>query len=225
VINVAETVTSTQGWTLIGSATGATAITGGSGADTISGGSAGDTFTGGAGNDAISLTAGGTDAVVFAASLTTNGVDTITGFQTGPTTLTGYDTLTLGRTDGASPAVLSNAAAADFVGAAGISSNALVITAEKVTEINLITTQTLSNATDGTELLLLLKEANGGTAVTLTQSAVTGADGHIIAYASGNAYVYYYLNSATDGIVASEIALIGVVAGVAPGAFEAGNIG
>jgi Ca2+-binding RTX toxin-like protein len=226
VIDVSETVTSTHGWTLIGSATGATALTGGSGNDTMSGGTVGDTFTGGAGNDGISLTAGGTDAVVFAASLTANGVDTITGFQVGPTTLSGYDKLTLGRTNSGSPATLANAADTDLVSVSAIASNALTITVEKVNEINLITTQSLSTATDGTQLLLLLKEANGGTAATIAAgTAATGRDGHIIAYADGNAYIYYFLDSATDGVVASEIALVGILNGVAPGGIEAGNIG
>lgn len=219
VIDVSETVTAAHAWTLVGSATGSTALTGGSGNDTISGGSAADTFNGKAGNDAISLAAGGSDALAYAASLTTNGVDTITGFTVGATTVLGYDRLLLSRAG-----TTEVAATGDFGALAGIASNAVAVTAEKVSEVNLITTQSLANATDGTELLLLLKEANGGTAVTLTQTTGAGVDGHIIAYASGNAYVYYYLNAATDGIVAAEIALIGVITGVAPGAMDAGNI-
>jgi hypothetical protein len=112
------------------------------------------------------------------------------------------------------------------VSVSAIASNALTITVEKVNEINLITTQSLSTATDGTQLLLLLKEANGGTVATIDAgTAGTGRDGHIIAYADGNAYIYYFLDSATNGVVASEIALVGIINGVAPGGIEAGNIG
>jgi Ca2+-binding RTX toxin-like protein len=73
-------VTGGAGADTITGGAGADTITGGAGADTITGGAGADTITGGAGNDTLT---GGLGADIFAftgASITTDGVDTITDF-------------------------------------------------------------------------------------------------------------------------------------------------
>lgn len=204
VINVDEFIAD-QNTTLIGSATGVTTFTGGAGADAMKGGSANDVFTGKEGADTIDMTLGGTDVVDFGTALA-DGIQTVTGFTAGTTSVPGYDTI-------------KSLAGTNLVDAPAIGSNAVVIADGKISEFNLIFTGTgLAGVADGTALLTALAAQNSGTAVTLTSTAGAGAVGYMVAYQANNAYIYYFNNAATNGIVASEIGLVGVLNGVAAGA-------
>lgn len=82
---VASTVTGGEGNDSITGGAAADTINGGKGNDTITiSGTGADTVRGGEGNDTIVLGGAGTDdQVMFEATATTNGVDTITGFAAG----------------------------------------------------------------------------------------------------------------------------------------------
>jgi len=212
-INVDAVTGSTSAMTLIGSSTGVTTFTGGAGVDSMTGGSANDIFNGKESNDIVILSSGGTDNVI----LGEGGYDTITGFTAGANTVSGYDTLELddGTTD---------LAGAALVTAPGISSDAVAITASKISTFNSIFTGTnLANYTNGSGLIELLTALNGGTAVALTASGAA-AKGYLVAYQASNAYVYIYAAGTGDtDIAASEISLIGVINGVAAGGLVADN--
>ena len=210
VINV-DAFTAGQDTTLIGSATGVTTFTGGAGADAMSGGTANDVFTGKEGADTISMAGGGTDVVDFGTALA-DGIQTVTGFTAGASSVPGFDTI-------------KSLAGTDLVNNAVIGTNALAVTAAKITELNYVLTGTgLAGVADGTALIAALASQNAGTAITLTQTAhPTTAVGYLVAYQDNKAYVYYYANAADNGIIASEIGLVGVLNGINAGALEAAN--
>ena len=203
VINASAITGAAKAMTLIGSATGATAITGGEGNDTISGGSGNDTFAGGKGDNSISLAAGGSDKVVLA----NNGYAVITDFTAAASTVTGYDTISVGST-----------LTGTDLDSVGIATNAVTLLAgDHITVINTILTGTgLASATDGTALLNALKAANGGTTV-IIDADTTGDAGYLVAYQNGNAYIYAYDSDADAHVTADEITLIAKVVGVSSG--------
>ena len=47
----------------------------------------------------------------------------------------------------------------------------------------------------------------------------------MVAYQGGNAYLYYFSNTDTDGIVASEVALVGVLNTITANALSAADFG
>jgi len=80
----------------------------------------------------------------------------------------------------------------------------------------------LGAATDGTELLKYL--ATSGTASGITVN-VPGAKAYLIAYDNGNAYLYHADAGIGDTTIdATEITLVGVFEGVAPGGFVPANV-
>ena len=201
----ASEIIGVDGLTLIGSATGVTAITGGS---------ANDTITGGLGSDSISLTAGGTDTVVIAA--TSN--DTITGFMAGASgVVVGYDIL--GGT----------LAGANLVDAAAIvalnTPDDITVVTGKITELNYAFTGTsLASSSDGTGLLLALKGINSNVDVALTTGGA--ATGFLVAYQGTSAYLYKFDSSATGlatDIGAADITLVGTLTNIGYGALVADN--
>ncbi len=206
VINVDEFLTG-QDTTLIGSATGVTTFTGGAGADAMSGGTANDVFQGKEGADTISMTAGGTDVVNFGTALA-DGIQTVTGFTAGASSVAGFDTI-------------KSLAGTELLNNAAIATDKLAITSSKITELNYVFTgNSLAGVADGTALIAALASQNSGTAVTLDNASGTG---YLVAYQANNAYIYYFNNAATAGIVAAEIGLVGVLNGVNAGALEAAN--
>jgi len=206
VINV-DAFTTGQDVTLIGSATGVTTFTGGAGVDTMSGGTANDVFTGKEGADIISMAAGGTDVVDFGTALA-DGIQTVNGFTAGLSSVTGFDTIKAGGT---------TLTAAPTIAATWTLTKGLIY------EINVIFSGTgLAGVSDGSALIAALT-ASAGTAVTVTQTAASDAQGYIVAYQDSKAYVYYYDNNTTNNITAAEIGLIGVLNNVNAGALESAN--
>jgi len=200
-------------------------------ADTITGGEGADVITGGTGNDVIILTetTAAIDEVVFAVTAAgANGIDTITGFAAG----TGIDLARLVDAP-TTNAAQTAAGVADFeittnttltVGAAAFALTGANTTTGDIVEI----TATLSafgnlgtaGVTDGTELLKALSSTN--VAATSLTATTANDDFYVVAYQSGNAYLYEVTNTGTD-VILSEIALIGVFNGVAAGAFASGD--
>ncbi len=208
VINVDEFLTG-QSTTLIGSATGVTTFTGGAGADAMSGGSANDVFTGKEGADTINMSGGGTDVVDFGTALA-DGIQTVTSFTAGTSAVTGFDTI-------------KSLAGGNFLNAPNLA-GAWTLVKGKFYEVNVILAgTTLAGVADGSALIAALTSA-AGTAVTVTQAHEADAQGYIVAYQAGNAYIYYYSNTATANIAADEIGLVGVLNGVSAGALESANI-
>lgn len=208
-ITAAEGVSATTtGYTLTGSATGVTTITGSNGIDTIKGGSANDIFDGKAGNDIISLAEGGTDTVVLSK---TNGAEFITSFTAGALTTVGYDKLKIG---------LDGSVALQSI---GIATNDVTIgNNNKITVINSILSTSLANDTTGTSLIAALTASNGGTAVSITASAINDT-GYLVAYQGGNAYIYHFDTGAAAAVTADEISLIGTLSNVSTGTLVADN--
>jgi nitrous oxidase accessory protein NosD len=101
---------------------------------TVEGTAGNDTIVGGAGNDDIDISSGGSDLIIFGATATANGVDTITGFTAGAATDPEADKLdfSLFAIDG--NATANAAGGADIVSVTSGVDNALE--AGKVTIVN-----------------------------------------------------------------------------------------
>jgi len=220
--------------------TTAVSITGGAGNDvltaaaastkvqTITGGNGADVITGGAANDIIDLTetTAAADTFVFLTAAS-NGVDTITGFAAG----TGADlasflaaNTTVGT--GAGAAVLGSTASATLTtGAAAFALTGTSSNTSDVVEINTVLSSYgnlgLAGATSGTELLKALSSTDS--AATSITATIAGDDFYLVAYQSGNAYLYQVSNDGDTVVSAAEIQLIGVFNGVAAGAFATGD--
>jgi S-layer protein len=220
--------------------TTAVSITGGAGNDvltaaagstkvqTITGGNGADVITAGAANDIIDLTetTAAADTFVFLTAAS-NGVDTITGFAAG----TGADlasvlaaNTTVGT--GAGAAVFGATASATLTtGAAAFALTGTSSTTSDVVEITTVLSSYgnlgLAGATSGTELLKALSSTDG--AATSITATTAGDDFYLVAYQSGNAYLYQVSNDADAVVSAAEIQLIGVFNGVAAGAFATGD--
>lgn len=183
--------------------------TGSDGADYIVASPAGSVITAGAGNDFVKLGAGA-DTVVLSAITAAANRDTVSGFTVGTDKLTTN---------------VTGAAADKYAELATFTADALTIVKGKITELTMTLSTDLSTATDGTALLAALKAANTGTDVTLTQANAADAQGYLVAYQGGNAYLYYYSNTATPGIAASEIALVGVLNTITANALTSADFG
>ena len=225
-VTIDASANTTTGQTIIGTKLADT-IVGGGGNDTITAGNGADTITGGAGNDTINLaetTANqAIDTVVFNA-VATNGQDTINGFKIGTDILN-----LIGGTE-TTVTTAAGAAAVDFFGTsltagaaawiAGAGANTLTTHTADVVVIStsLSSRGDLSLATDGSELL----KALSSTAAAATEITVdtTGDDFYVVAYQSGNAYLYQATNTGT-GVIASEMTLIATLTGIAAGTLTA----
>jgi S-layer protein len=209
-------------------------LTGVGNVDTITGGEGADTITGAAGNDVIILTetTAAADTVVFATSAgSANGVDTITGFAAG----TGADLAKLVAA-ATTNAAQASAGIADFEvttnttltnGAAAFALTGANSTTGDIVEINATLSANgnlgAAGVTNGTELL---KALSSTTTAASEITATTAADAfYIVAYQSGNAYLYQVIDDAgaNVNVVAAEINLVGVFNGVAAGAFASGD--
>jgi len=208
----------------------ATTLGGGAGNDTITGGAAADSISGGAGNDTISVTEAtgvtAVDTISFAAAAS-NGVDTISGFETGSDVLRleADDTTMTTAAGNAAAVVLKNGAALLALGATFDATGLVNPAADDVVELlglnydngNLGAT----GVTDGTELLKLMG-VTGSAATSITLDANSNAY-YFVAYDNGNAYIYDVDAGANAIAVASEITLVGVVTGIAVGGLAAAD--
>jgi S-layer protein len=218
----------------------AVSITGGAGNDvltaaaastkvqTITGGNGADVITGGAANDIIDLTetTAAIDTVIFL-NAASNGVDAITGFAAGTgvdlasvlaantTVATGAGVAVSGAT--ASATLTTGAAAFALTGANSTTSDVVEITTVLSSYGNL----GLAGATSGIELLKALSSTDS--AATSITATAAGDDFYLVAYQSGNAYLYQVSNDGDAAVASSEIALVGVFNGVASGAFASGD--
>jgi len=130
---------------------------------------------------------------------------TVTGFNTAQDTITLDVNQTTVATAAGNPLVIQT------VGAAGA-----VLLASTTTDLTILnydmggSTEVLNADLTGANLL-----ANLGGA--MTAGAGNADDGYILAYDNGNAYLYAYTNATSAGVLAAEIALVGVVNGAAIG--------
>jgi len=222
--------------------TGSTTITGGAGDDVLTGVGATDTISGGLGADridggaGIDILTGGAGADTFVVAGTAANRDTITDFTVG----TGGDLLALtaaatklGTAQGAAPIVTADTSAASAAAGAytltgPTTANADVIVLQKGAALTSGTNGgDLLASTNGSELLKALTNADAADAFTGITSAGTDGAAYFLAYQGGKAFLYLGADlggQAADGlIVASEIALVGVMDAVAANGLVAAN--
>jgi hypothetical protein len=221
----------TSGVTITGTAVADT-ITGSSSADTITAGNGADTITAGNGNDTIVITEATANSAVDNVVLTTfasNGQDTITGFKVGTDNIhfDGADTRADGGSGTAAAASVTSSAAAVVAGASAVSiAGDIDMTTNHVVELTTTLTSNgdLDAAIDGSQLLKALSSTS--TAATgLTVDAAADA-GLLVAYQSGNAYIYQFdADGATSdtAVTASELTLMATLEGVTEGTMVAGD--
>lgn len=202
-----------------GAATGNLTLTGEAGNNSIIGGSGNDIIDGAAGRDTIDLTKGGTDIVRVATAAADR--DTITGFQAG----VGGDILDVGTLN-ATLIANDGVGAVDFREVTAASTGFTFLAANLVVEFAFNAANNSANLAaagvlDGTELFKAI--ANEGSSIASITTA-TGQTGNIVAYQNGNAYIYAFNAGAGDAsLIASEVALVGVVNNVAVGALTHDN--
>lgn len=204
-IGVATVVAADVNFAVVGSVFGDTLV-GGAGADSITATGGNDSITGGAGDDTITLTTTGNtvNAIVFGASATANGADTIVGFEAGTSATDGeildFRAFVTGQL-------------MDAGGAANTGTTA-------VTEY--------TTAASGAEAVnnKIVVFANGGTALTATTLAAEFATGESFGEAAsmktvvieGNAnggvggFIWYVSDTSGDGdIQVGEVVLVGTL--------------
>lgn len=198
----------------------ANVFTGGAGVDNVTGGSGTDSFTMKEGKDVIT-TGAGADKITFATAAADR--DTVTDFTAGSggagdkIILASYDA----STDYAAVTTRSAAYSVALVDSTG--TNVIEFALEGNATVNLG-----DNSADSLTGANLLKALNDGeTAATLTLSGTNVSDadlGYVVAYQGGNAYVYQAsVVSAGTTVTAAELALVGILQGVAVGAITADN--
>lgn len=178
-------------------------ILGGDGNDILVGGEGADTITGGAGNDTIDLTetTSAIDTVVFSA---TNGIDTITGFETGS------DLLDVGTNVSAVTVeveITSAQAAVDIFTNNDVFYITTDGTAASVTTSG-TATLTLANLTASTltAVAAFLEEQFDSTTTDGDQAIF------VINFEGGNSFIYNFVEAGADAaIAAAELTLLGVV--------------
>ena len=210
------------------SATGATLV-GSNSNDIIKGGTGSDTLTGGAGADTF---------VLPGSTISANGTDTITDFISGTDFLKLSAAGTTALTSPGSVATfleysitqVGNGVALDLSSGDLNGSNdgsPTFASTDVISFANLNSSNgTLSSVTNGTELLKLLA-TNGNSASGITIAASANNADYLIAYDDNNAYIYHAADaggSPVNTIASTEIALIGIVQGVAPGGIHSGDV-
>lgn len=196
------------------SSSGGITYNGGTGVDKItSTGTGVVNFTGGDGLDVVTLSTGASaDLIHFDGAgvgvVAAANRDTITNFNVGADKLV----LDIDQTT-AGTAAAANAVIQAVNAAGAVTFNNTVDVVSLAFEMG-GTTAVLDGVLDGTALL-----ANLG-AVTV----VANDKGYIVAYDAGNAYLYAYTDGGNTSLAAGEIALIGVINGVAVGSLGAGQL-
>jgi len=187
----------------INAGTGANVVVSGSGNDTIDADAGADTITGGAGNDSIAL--GGTDTVadtVIFSSSATNGVDTITEFETANDVIDGLDE----AADGTGNGIDGNGYLEVDISAAG----ADVTLADGLTVLEGI--DYTGDVTDMTAVAAFLADYDGG-GNAVVGNGVADEAAYIIIEDDGNvAYIYYYNSADTAAAISDdELTLLGSI--------------
>jgi len=211
--------------------TGAVTISTGDGADTITGGAGGDTITSGDGNDSIDVTEAdgvtAVDSIIFG-SVAANGINTITGFETGSDTVTiDADDTEAGNGAGnvaLTAAVVNSAAALSAGGAFDVTASVNTATDDVIELLGLnYSNGDLSSATDGSELLKLMS-VDGATASAMTIDNASDKF-FLLAYDGGNAYLYHAEDTdAGTAVEADEITLVGIFNGIAVGGIATADL-
>jgi hypothetical protein len=205
------------GVTVTGSATKANTIVGSSNADLITGGAGGDAITGGAGKDVIKLGAAGKVDTINLNEVTANSnADTISGFDA---TGTNKDVIQIGADETAAGTADTAAAAEHVIGAVAATHTANDV---DIVEFAFESVVDLSTATDGAQLLKGISNSTNAA----TFNVDTDDDAlYVVAYSGGDAYLYYASESNDAGVAlaAADIALVGIIKGVAVGSLSAAN--
>jgi hypothetical protein len=197
-------------------------IEGGAGTDTIGGGAGNDTITGGAGNDLIGLNslgtvagvtgdtalagAGNTDTLIFEATGSDNGTDTVYGFATGALAA-GGDVLNVSAFLGSD--VVTATAAAGTIAApnsfAAAGANVITWGAQPAVD----------TSGDGVLSLAELSTAQSAGWIDLGNSAnvVIAYNDNVAPLVGANDTSLQYVTTDVNGTIAS-VALVGVIAGV-----------
>jgi VCBS repeat-containing protein len=189
---------SLNNWTINGLA-GNDVITGGLGNDIINGGLGNDTIRGGAGDDRIVLTADGRDTVIFEATASGNGFDTIVDFTAGNTgdsaDVLKFDHI-IGGVDAASGGVFSGPKVSVFNSTSNYNDNVtgkVVLFDASAADANIIAAEFGPNQS-------FALNANGKAVV------MTGSSG------SQKVSIWYVENgSESNGVQANEIFLVGTM--------------
>jgi hypothetical protein len=215
-----------QGVTITGTAIDDN-ITGSGHADTITGGNGIDVIIGGAGNDTIILTETTANSAVDQVNMNlaaTNGRDTIQGFKVGTDNILLNDS----ATDSTDATMALAAVAVSLVtGASAYNiSGSITMTggsdhhAAEIT-VTLSSNGDLDASNTGSELLKALSTSATAAATSITVD--DSADGYIIAYQDGNAYLYEFGAGTDVTLSASEITLVAVMESITAGALTAGD--
>jgi hypothetical protein len=205
VINAAEITGG--GLTLTGSATGVTTITGGDEADIVTGGSLGDTFT------LATTAAKGADTIVFGASATLNGSDTLTIDATDKFDFTAFlgDNYSInGTTVGGGTAISATASGGtsdvDITGKVTIVTTATGSQAATATAIN--TEAEMFALIDGTGDEFSMTE---GKAVVIAEAIGSGATAAAETGAGEADYYVYFIDTTSDGATGLSLADVTLV--------------
>lgn len=192
-------------------------ITGSTSDDQLNGGSGNNMFNGLDGFDLINLSqsTGQRDEVRLWDIKSFADRDVITGFQAGP----GGDEIELRASNTTAP---TNAASSPAFGTLGAPLNApatLNLTTLDIIEFNFeITAGPLSTPQGAANFILTLTN-NGAHAPSLAANAT----GYFLAYADGNAALFYVENDATPTFGSSAMELVGIITNVAVGSLDASN--
>jgi hypothetical protein len=195
--------------------------------DTIKGGSGTNEITAGAGADTIdiSASAGKIDYIHIEGIVSSANRDVITGFKAGA----GGDRFGILTTETYPSPTAANAAPtwAEKTTTGALDLTAVSPASPDIFEFNVSTVGTSlgdgsASSLNGTNLFVA--EGLGASFVVNSGAAGTEAEGYLIAYQGGNAYVYYYFDADfNDAVVATEVNLVAEVKGVTVGALTADN--
>lgn len=163
-------------------------ILGTDGADTLTAADTDSILRGGEGDDAIDVSAAGRDIIVFEADPSVNGIDTITGFTTGPAAsvsdalmFSGLDTADL-RGDGTGVEILTTGGAlGSDTGFVGLTTELTDLTAPTIQ----IAVETLSGAQTGDEIYVLVTDGTDSVLVRVDYTAPDSASVQTVATFDG----------------------------------------
>lgn len=178
-------------------------IVGGAGADKIIAGAGNDVLTGGAGNDELDISGGGSNTLKFGSTAALNGVDKITGFNTGAISAGGDVLDVAGQLTGISVTAIS-AALTNLTGAQAVADDSIY-----TVNFNAAINGKNFGAADMAELFA----AAGKTFSTTTAAA---AQSVIVVQGTDETHLYYVDSSGGTAttIEAGEVGLIAVLVGV-----------
>lgn len=183
-------------------------IQGSAGEDAITGGLGNDVIRAGGSNDTVTLTAGGSDKVVFEANAGANAVDTIIGFKAGATA-SGGDVLDFllnsisSSSSAAAPTAGANFLEVDKGSAAG------TFTAEAVIVLDFggaIGAKDFGSAAGFAEIF--------GAGKTFAATMTASKESILVVQGTDETHIYHVVNDSTAGLLNTEVSLIGELSGV-----------